>query len=374
MIVVVASMACPTQSVASSPDDDMELLRATQVTFRNVAESMRPYLVRIETVGGSQPRGPVAVDPDDEDAPGDHPRRTQNPFQETAGSDFVVADGATTGIVYSADGYVIASSFNFVRDPVLISATFGDGRQLAARLVARDQVRKLALLRVEANNLPVPTWCDKRDVHVGQSAVALGLGFGGSRPSLTAGIVSAVGRMQRNAIQTDAKLSPANYGGPLCDLRGRIIGIAVPMAQRPGELAGIEMYDSGVGFVLPKDRVDAIVAELKTGRSFYRGWLGIQIDPRVQDAVVVGNVADPSPMRAAGVIAGDTILGIGDKPFKHFGHLTQALYLLPAGSEVVLRMKRDGGEFNVVVKLARNTELGELQPLEEPFDPSEPAP
>ncbi len=375
IIVAVPAMFCPDRTAYAAADEELELLRATQTTFRNVAESIRPYLVRIETVGGSQPRDPVAAAPgDDENAPDDRPPRTQTPFRDTAGSKFVVADGPTTGIVYSADGYIIASSFNFVRDPVLISATFGDGRQLAAQLVARDQVRKLALLKVEAKDLPVPTWCDKRDVHVGQSAVALGLGFGGGSPSLTAGIVSAVGRMHRNAIQTDAKLSPANYGGPLCDLRGRIIGIAVPMAQRPGELAGIEMYDSGVGFVLPKDRVDAIVAELKTGKSFYRGWLGMQINPRIPDAVVVRNVADPSPMHAAGVVPGDTIIGIEDKTIKHFGHLIQALYMLPAGSEVLLRMKRDGGEFNVLVTLARNTELGDLQPLEEPFDPSEPAP
>ena len=98
--------------------------------------------------------------------------------------------------------------------------------------------------------------------------------IGGTEPALSVGIISAKNRMHSNAVQTDAKLSPLNFGGPLCDIHGRVVGITVPMAQRPGELAGVEMYDSGVGFAVPKHRLDAIVSELRTGRSFYRGWLG----------------------------------------------------------------------------------------------------
>lgn len=354
----------------SAPDPAFELLRATQETFRSVASKAKRYLVRIETLGGSQPRGAVRATNSGE--PGGE-KKPQNPFRESTGSSFRVADGPTTGIIYSSDGLIIASSFNFVRDPLLITVSFSDGRRLAAELVARDQVRKIALLKVDATDLPVPEWYDVRDVRVGQWAVSLGLGFGGDAPSITVGIISAVNRMSGNAIQTDAKLSPANYGGPLCDLSGRFLGISVPMAQRPGELAGIDMYDSGVGFALTKGRVDEIVAVLKTGRSLYRGWLGIQIDRRVRDAVVVGRLADPSPMRSAGVKSGDKIVGAGDMPISHYGHLVQALYMTPAGETVVMKMERDGETFEVDVTLARVTELGPLPVEEEPFDPSSPA-
>ena len=356
-----------------------ELLQATQETFRAVAEAMRPYLVRIETVGGTQPRA-LLRDPTEEEE-SERPRRSQRPFRDMPESGFTVADGPTTGIIYSSDGYIVTSSFNFVREPLLIVVTLADGSRLAADLIARDQVRKIALLKLDANalraadrRLPIPVWCDPVDLRVGQRAVALGLGFGGESPSLTVGIVSALNRMAGNAVQTDAKLSPANYGGPLCDLFGRVIGICVPMAQRPGELAGVESYDSGVGFAIPKERLDRIVERLRTGESFSRGWLGIAIDPRVPNAVVVLNVAIPSPMHEAGVQPGDKIVSAAGKVIRNFGELVKAVYLIPAGEKVILRLARDSAEYEIEIALARSADLGELPDLAEPFDPSTPIP
>ena len=378
--LLIVSLSCvasargadvPQPGGAVHRDEAYHTLRATQEVFRSVAASMKQYLVRIETVGGSQPRGFLkTADGGDESAP----PRPRDQFRESVGANFVIADGPTTGLVYDSDGYIIASGFNFVRDPVLISVILADGRRLVADLVARDQVRKIALLKVEASDLPVPTWVDIADVHVGQWAIALGLGFGGSEPAITVGIVSAHNRMLGNAIQTDAKLGPANYGGPLCDVHGRVIGICVPMAQRPGELAGIEMYDSGVGFAVPKHRVDEIVKVLKTGTSFYRGWLGIQIDGKVKDGVVVRKVAVPSPMADADIRAGDRILAINDKKIGHYGHLVQAIYMIPAGGRVYLHMRRGEREFGASITLARNVDLGALPEDEEPFDPSAPIP
>ncbi len=357
--------------------EDAEVLRAMQDRFREVAGKLRPSLVRIETVGGTQPARGAAQDapqPIEEEEGPPKPKRSQSPFRDDVGSRFVVADGPTTGLVYSADGYIVTSSFNFVREPALITVTLADGRRVAADLVARDQVRKIALLKVDAIGLTVPTWAQMPDIRVGQSAVALGLGFGADEPSIHVGIISALNRMRGNALQTDAKLSPANYGGPLCDLDGRVLGICVPMAQRPGELAGVEMYDSGVGFALPRYRLDAIVDELMTGKSFHRGWLGMVVDPRAKDSVVIANVGDPSPMKSAGLQVGDTILTIDGRPLHHFGHLMQALYMLPAGQSVVMQIKRGEAEFSVTVTLARSDELGPLPETEEPFDPADPLP
>lgn len=367
--------------VAWASDSDtgstsVEVLKATQERFRDVAARLRPSLVRIETVGGTQPVDRVRQpdpEPEDSDQPGPPaPRRTQQPFRETLGSRFVVADGPTTGLVYSADGYIITSSFNFVRDPALISVTLADGRMLAADLIARDQVRKIALLKVDATNLPVPEWASVESVRIGQWAIALGLGLGGDEPSVSVGIISALGRMHGNAVQTDAKLSPINFGGPLCDIHGRVIGLSVPMAQRPGELAGVEMYDSGVGFAVPKHRVDAIVEKLKTGKSFLRGWLGVTLNPRVPDAVVIQNIADPSPSRDVGIQIGDKIVRAEGRPIRHFGQLTQAIYMIPAGEAVELEIERDGQVVPVQVILAASADLGPLPDLPEPLDPAAP--
>lgn len=339
-------------------NDDYELLRSAQDVFHDVADRLRPYLVKIETVGGAQP--PAIILPTEEDEDPETPRRNPNVFRDAPGSRFVVSDGATTGLVYGSEGYILTSSFNFVREPVLISVTLGDGRRLAADLIARDQVRKIALLKVDAVGLAVPEWVSPADVRVGQWAIALGLGFGGDRPSVTIGIVSALDRMKHNAIQTDAKLSPANYGGPLCDIRGRVIGLCVPMAQRPGELAGAEMYDSGIGFAVPKHRVDAIVEYLMTGRSFYRGWLGMEGNANSADGIKITKIASPSPLEDVGVRAGDVIVKAEGKPIRNFGQLVQVLYMLPAGETVHIGLEREGEAFDVLVTLARNTELGAL--------------
>ena len=359
--------AVATRPTAGSPDKgcqgdvDCELLHATQDVFRTVARKLRPCLVRIHTVGGSQPQGvrPRPGERDDGTPP-------PSPFRDSAGSSFVVADGTTTGLTYSPDGYIITSSFNFVREPMLISVTLADGRRLAADLIARDQVRKIALLKVDAADLPVPQWVDVDDLRVGQWAIALGQGFAGPDPFVTVGIVSALKRMFGNAIQTDAKLSPANYGGPLCDMSGRVIGICVPMAQRPGELAGIEMYDSGVGFAVPRRRVDEIVSTLVTGRSFYRGWLGISTSRQALDGVGIVNVAIPSPMHAAGVWPGDVIVGAQGREIHSFSHLMKALYMIPAGEQVVLQLVRDDAEYSAVVTLEKATELGQFPDLSRP--------
>ncbi len=374
--LALAMAFAPSVFAADSDVHSLETLKATQERFRGVAARIRPSLARIETVGGTQPVArsqtpdPEPTDNDPEGPPA--PRRTQRPFQESLGSGFVIADGPTTGLVYSADGYIVTSSFNFVRDPALISVTLSDGRMVAADLIARDQVRKIALLRVDATDLPVPQWTSHEDVRVGQWAIALGLGLGGTEPSMSVGIISAKNRMHKNAIQTDAKLSPINFGGPLCDIQGRVVGINVPMAQRPGELAGVEMYDSGVGFAVPKHRLDAIVSELKTGRSFLRGWLGVSLNPRVTDAVVVQNIADPSPSRDAGVQIGDKIVKADGSPVKHFGQLMQALYMIPAGETVEIEIERAGQSIPIKVVLAESAKLGALPDLPEPFDPAAP--
>ncbi|MCB9850447.1 MAG: trypsin-like peptidase domain-containing protein [Phycisphaerales bacterium] len=363
------------RAVADSGD---EVSRGSVALFTDAIVEAEKFTVRIETVGGVQPLEQLPglrmqSDPDDEgedDAPA--PQQNPNQFRDDPGSSFLLADGPTTGIIYSADGYIITSSFNFVREPSVVTVRLPDGRQLPATIVARDKVRKLTLLKVDAENLPTPTWTPREQIRPGQWAVAVGRGLGGDA-DVSVGVVSAVGRMLGNAIQTDAKLSPVNYGGPLMDSAGRVLGICVPMAQKPGELAGIEFYDAGIGFAVPGWRVHEIAEALCEGKNFYRGWLGLSIDPHVKHGVRIGQMADPSPLRSAGAQSGDMITAINGKDIKHYGQLVQALYMLPAGDVVHVKLLRGADEFEVDVTLARNTELGVLSPVEEPFDPTAPA-
>jgi serine protease Do len=372
LLLLIACTASVRAQEHDSPGLDTQ--RANQQTFHEAVARVIPSIVQIETVGGAQPHDATPSGQPEAGGNPNDPKRVPKPFVDTTGSNFLVADGPTTGIVYSSDGLILTSSFNFVRNPVLITVKLPDGRRLVADLVGRDQVRKLALLKIDANDLPAPEWAPIESIRVGQWSIAVGRGFGSEMPSVTVGIISALHRMLGNAIQTDANLSPVNYGGPLLDRAGRVIGICVPMAQRPGELAGVEFYDAGIGFAVTKSRVDEIVAQLKNGVNFYRGWLGIQLDRNAPNEVKIDKLDSKSPLLAAGVRTGDKILSINGKPVKHYGNLVQALYMIPAGEPVNLTLLKSGQEVGLTVMLARSEELAQQLESQEPFDPSNPFP
>ncbi|GJM24683.1 MAG: hypothetical protein DHS20C16_10980 [Phycisphaerae bacterium] len=355
--------ACVLLMTPAAPASESKATDGANEIVQRAISNATPFVVRIETVGGVQPLDQLLATDDD---------KNPNQFRDNPGGSFMIADGPTTGIIYSSDGLILTSSFNFVRDPSIVTVALSDGRQMTADIVARDRVRKLTLLEIDATDLPTPDWVPNEQIRPGQTAIALGMGFGGMKPMASVGIVSALNRMTGNAIQTDAKLSPANYGGPLLDSSGYVLGICVPMAQRPGELAGIEFYDAGVGFAVPGKRVHEIVADLKAGKSFHRGWLGMVVNDTVKEGVAILSTADPSPIREAGALPGDWIVQINDQPIKHFGQLVKALYMVPAGEQVDVRLLRGAEHVDVELVLARSEELGQLPEVEPPFDPSKP--
>src|SRR5438067_6584986 len=130
----------------------------------------------------------------------------------------------------------------------------------------------LTLWKVDRKNLPVPVMVPKKELKVGQWAIALGRTLDlkqkkDTPPSISIGIVSALNRIWGKALQTDAKVSPVNYGGPLVDIQGRVQGILIPASQRKeGETAGFEWYDSGIGFAVPMEDVLAMLPRLKEGK------------------------------------------------------------------------------------------------------------
>ena len=125
----------------------------------------------------------------------------------------------------------------------------------------------LVLLKVDAGQpLPLPEATPEKDIQVGWWAIALGRAFDVSQPNISVGIVSAVDRLSGRAVQTDAKVSPTNYGGPLVDIRGRVMGVLSPLSpQKSGEVSGVEWYDSGIGFAVPLEHINQILPRWKEG-------------------------------------------------------------------------------------------------------------
>jgi serine protease Do len=188
--------------------DDLEGLE--EQAIRAAVAAVAPSVVRIETIGGLERVGQV-----------------------------LVGTGPTSGLVVSDDGFILSSAFNFIQQPTSILVALPGGQRAAAKIVARDHARMLVLLKVSTQSkLPVPTAVPRSEMSVGQWSIAVGRTYDQPEPNLSVGVISATNRVWGKAIQTDAKISPSNYGGPLIDIQGRVLGVLVPLspqskAQRP---------------------------------------------------------------------------------------------------------------------------------------------
>jgi S1-C subfamily serine protease len=307
-------------TVAQAPDD-LEALqeRAMKAAVQKVAACV----VQIETSGGTDligtgPRGPTI-------------RKGMGP---------------TTGLIVGPDGYVISSAFNFANKPSGIFVTVpGHRERQVAKVVATDQTRMLTLLKIELTSLPVAAATPKKEIRVGQWALALGRTWTNpdNSPSMSAGIISAVGRIWGKAIQTDAKVSPVNYGGPLVDIRGRVQGVLVPASPRAqDETAGYEWYDSGIGFAIPLDDINAVLPRLKQGQDLKRGLLGVTLQSAdiYGAAPVVASVARESAAAKADIRRGDTIVEIDGQPVVRQAQILHLLGDKYEGDVVTVKVKR----------------------------------
>ncbi len=269
--------------------------------------------------------------------------------------------GPTTGVIVGADGYVVTSSFNFANKPTDIFVTVPGKEREVATVVGTDFSRMLTLLKIESKGLTVPAAVAKADVKIGQTALAMGRALDptpGSAPSVSVGVVSAKNRLYGRAFQSDAKISPANYGGPLVALDGRVLGVIVPASpQGEGETAGFEWYDSGIGFVIPFEDVLAKLPALKEKKELRRGLLGFNPDPKTGSYAappVVAAVQPDSAAARAGLQVGDTIVKADGKTVPHFSALQHLLGPKYEGDTVKLTVKRDDKE----VELPPATLLG----------------
>jgi serine protease Do len=306
----------------ASAQDAPNLARGTLLApkaFRAAAAKVQPSLVRIEGFGAIAP----GVDGGGYQAPG---------------------EGPTTGVVISSDGYIVTSTFNFLRKPPILTVVDQAGRRHVAKLLGRDETRRICLLKVDGvSEWAVPEFADRSELKVGQWVVATGIGFGSSQPALTAGIISATSRISGRAVQTDANLSPANYGGPLVDLEGRVVGICVPLSPNArNEAAGAEWYDSGIGFAVPLAGLDSVVAAMKEGKTLQPGFLGVKAQPSGDPptGAVVKEVVPDSPAAKGGIQTEDRIVSVGGIEVQDPAHLQSVIGRFFAGDKVEVVVQR----------------------------------
>lgn len=296
--------------------DEQPLELAEEQVFKLAMAKVAPSVVRIETVGGLEQVG-----------------------------DVLTSTGPTTGVVVSESGDIITSSFNFLSQPASILVTLPDGQRFPAKQIANDKLRMLTLIRIEASQLPVPVAAPKQDIKVGEWSIALGRTYGGDTPSVSVGIISALERVWGKAIQTDAKISPVNYGGPLVDTSGRVQGILVPLSPTAqDDTAGVEWYDSGIGFAIPFEDVLRVVPLLQQGTDIVPGLMGISF--RFPDApgalAIIEKVRPGSPAAVAGLKVGDAIEAAQGKPATKVAQVRHIVGQLAAGEGLALGARREG--------------------------------
>ena len=332
------SLAWLTLAVVSIPAEAQQasVEELEERAFKEAAAIVSPSIVRIQTVGGLDRVGRL-----------------------TTGT------GPTTGVAVGEDGYVISSAFNFISKPSSILVTLSDGRRFPANIVSSDKSRMLVLLKIDTSDLKPAVAADKKSFRVGQWAIALGRTYNSAVPNASVGIISALNRVWGKAIQTDAKISPMNYGGPLVDIEGRVMGILVPLSQRRGssEIAGVEWYDSGIGFAIPLQDIYARLDLMKSGKDLMPGLMGINLKGRdiYSGAPTIDRVRYNSPAEKAGLQRGDVITEIDGQPIIRQAQVLHALGNKLSGDVVTVAVKRK----NQVIRKEGIVLVAKL----EPYDP-----
>ncbi|MCE9562309.1 MAG: PDZ domain-containing protein [Planctomycetes bacterium] len=329
LIALLALLAAPATQARAA-----DLNESTEKAMKAASAKVAPTVVKIETAGGAEmvPGGPKK-------GGGPPPAGIRK------------GTGPTTGLIVDADGFIITSAFNFANKPTDIFVTIpGRPQRLVAKVVAHDQTRMLTLLKVDAKDLPVPSAFPKSGIDIGQWSLALGRTSDPDAehpPSMSVGIVSATNRIWGKAIQTDAKTSPVNYGGPLVALNGQVYGVIVPASNRAeGETAGVDVYDGGIGFAVPLEDILAVLPRLKQGQELKRGLLGI--NPQGNDAYnaspIIGAIQPDSAAARAGMKVGDKITEIDGKKIPNFSTVQHVLGPKYDGDEISVKVMRGDKE------------------------------
>lgn len=320
--------------------------------FEKLVNEQGSAVVKISVTGKAQSQVPGF---DDLQIP-DQFRRY---FENLPRPDSQPTSGFGSGFVISEDGYIVTNA-HVVDNATEITVALPDRREYVAELVGSDTRSDIALLKVDASDLPVLKLGDSDNLNVGQWVLAIGSPFG-FEYTATQGIISAVSRSLPDGnyvpfIQTDAAINPGNSGGPLFDTNGEVIGVNSQIFSRTGGYVGLS-------FAIPVNVVKSVVAQLKDTGYVSRGWLGVliqNVDRNLAESfgldrpigALVSKVTDQSPAAKAGVKAGDIILAFNGVDIERSSNLPPLVGLVPAGDEAKMEVLRDGKRITLPVIIA----------------------
>ncbi len=273
-------------------------------------------------------------------------------------------DGIGSGVIYSADGWIVTNK-HVVEDETSIVVHLKDGRDFTGTVYGIDTLTDLAVVKIDAAGLPTATLGRSGGIKVGQTAIAIGSPLGVYTNSVTAGIVSALGRdittesgSINGLIQTDAAINPGNSGGALVDSSGAVIGINT----------AISTEGAGIGFAIPIDTARPILEQALAGIPLSRPWIGVRytaLDLRIAKEndlsvsagawIIADGTTSPiiagSPAEAAGLKSGDIITAVNETAIDEAHPLQDLLVQYSPGTTITLTVLRDGSSITIAVEL-----------------------
>jgi serine protease Do len=268
--------------------------------------------------------------------------------------------GLGSGFIIASDGYLV-TNHHVVEGAEKITVKLNDKREFPARVIGSDPQSDIALLKIDARDLPTVAIGDADSLKVGQWVFAIGAPFGLERTA-TKGIVSALGRSLPNDtyvpfIQTDVPINPGNSGGPLFDLNGKVVGVNSQIFSRSGGYMGLS-------FAIPANVALDVVAQLKADGRVTRGWMGVSLQEVTQDlarsfnleqprGALVADVSADGPAARAGLKAGDVIVAYAGKPVNDSADLPPLVGSTQPGASQPLTVIRDGQEREITVTLGQ---------------------
>lgn len=368
--IAIGCMAsvCTPSSCYAAQQDGLEILRETSKAFASLAKKTTPAVVYIETSlspskeGGNLLENPLDFFNDDffnRFFGGSVPENKPKAKKEHAfGSGFIV----------SADGYVL-TNHHLVKDAESVTVTLQGDRKLPAKIIGVDPKTDIAVIKVDAKDLPYAVLGDSSSLEVGEWVMAIGNPFG-LEASVTVGVVSAKDRSQlhltdfEDFIQTDAAINPGNSGGPLLNMDGKVIGMNTAIVS-PGGGGYV-----GIGFAVPSNMIKPIMGQLiKTGK-VTRGFLGIalqQIDGDLAssfglskpEGALISDITKGSPAESAGLKSGDVILKYNDSPVVNISQFRNKVSLMSPGTNLQLSVYRDGKMILIPVQVGMQSDKPE---------------
>jgi serine protease Do len=366
-----AAIAAP----APAPPEESNALLALDEAMEALASRITPAVVNVTVTSKTSPQAFVQNDGDDGDGQQGQEQQQQQMQQFFGqGSPFgrmfqfgmpqqgpQIEKGLGSGVIISPDGYIVTNN-HVIQGAIDIHVTMSNRDVYSAKLIGADPLTDLAVIKINASNLPSVSWGDSSQLHPGQLVLAFGNPYG-FRFTVTRGIISALNRPNPGGdprkpgeyIQTDAAINPGNSGGALVDARGQLIGINTALVSESGSFAGI-------GFAIPTEVAQPIVQSLIKDGHVNHGMMGVTISDvtpenakffNMQKAVgaVVTNVTPDSAGEKAGLKTGDVITGLDGNAVSDAGELQMKVQQKQPGNTIRLEVSRDGKTLTVPVTL-----------------------